>query len=189
MTLFEVESLDTNDWFDVCPNATMLFTEERKLRIFDLMRLHTTDYDRASVARQMAKAKVSPYFLMDVMKATYPENAVVELAAREFFTHIPHNLLCSILAFATDGSGNRRINFPDKRVQVPASLRKAFGIRRNETHWFPLLAHNESFVRMVAGAIEDKDWELLIYDKPTLSNYGAERNTASLNTPNGGATV
>jgi len=189
MTLFEVESLETNDWFDVCPNATMLFTEERKLRIFDLMRLHTTDYDRASVARQMATARVNTYLLLDVMNATYPGNPVVELAAREFHTHIPNKLLCSILAFATDGSGNQRIKFPDKYIRIPPSLRKAFGIRRNEMHWFPLLAHNESFVRMVAGAIKDEDWELLIYDKPTVSNYEAERNTASLNTPDGGATV
>ena len=186
MSLFEEEKVTDQDWFDVCPNAdeVSLPTDEG-MRIFDVCLLYGREWDRLTVARALTHSRTNRAFLISVLNNTYPNNPGIQFAARELLHKVPTKLLCSVLAFSHDGTGKFRITFPDKIHTPSTSLLKAFGLRRSEAHWVPVLAANESFVRMVAGAIKEKDWESIIHDKATVFSPTTKQETAPQSTPNG----
>jgi len=179
--LFEEEGHSTTgDWFDVCPNADeLVLTDEVNMSPFDICILHGREWDRVRVAEAMHTASVNRPFLITVLNNTFPNNDAILFAARELVLKVPDSLLCSVLAFSHDGTGNPYIKFPNKKEKaIPRSLLKAFGLRGSEEGWFHRLADNESFVRMVAGNIKEKDWLFLIHDKATLLKTNEEQNTA-----------
>tara|TARA_R110002110_G_scaffold61609_11_gene172676 strand:- start:1766 stop:2350 length:585 start_codon:yes stop_codon:yes gene_type:complete len=194
MTLFEEEDKDEMpDPFSVCPNSdgTPHELEDRGQRIFNIMLMHTREWDRLRVAEALHRSHTSRKFLLTVMSLTYPQNNVIQFAARELVRKVPDRLLCSILAFAHNGAGGRiEIIFPAKKEQTaPRSLLRAFGLRGSEAAWASRLMENESFVRGVANQIDDKDWKLLIYDKATLLKKDTEEDTVSLLTFEQGVSV
>ena len=126
------------------------------------------------------------------MQLTYPGNNVIDFAIRELIQKVPDDLLCSILAFAHNGSGGRvEIKYPEKRhATLPRTLLRAFGLRgQSEGAWAHRLLENESFMRQVASRIHKKDFKWLIHDKATLYNKNSKEDTASLLTANQGVNV
>ena len=185
MLFEEEEEAGMPDPFLVCPNAdgTPHGIEDKKQRIFDMMLMHTREWDRLRVAKALHKAQVSRKYLLIVMRLTYPDNNVVEFAYRELLQKVPDDLLCSVLAFAHNGAGGRvEIKFPEKHNKpVPRSMLRTLGLRRSEGwSWARRLMENESFMRQVASRIHKKDWDLLIHDKATLLQMDSKEDTASL---------
>jgi len=194
MALFEdEEEAEMPDPFLVCPNAdgTPPGIEDEKQRIFNVMLMHTREWDRLRVARALHKSDTNRRYLVTVMQLTYPGNNVIDFAIRELIQKVPDDLLCSILAFAHNGSGGRvEIKFPEKRQgNLPRTLLRAFGLRGSEGAWAHRLLENESFMRRVASRIHKKDFKWLIHDKATLYNKHSKEDTESLLAMEQGANV
>lgn len=189
MNLFEDEELITNDWFEVCPNASVIILDERKIGLFDALRLWTNDYDRLAVREALHKIKSGPRFMLDSMLATFPYDPAVMFVGRELLMKENDDISLSILALSKDGTNQRRIKFPSKRPKaVPNRLLAVFGLRPSEAEWFESITAVESNVMAVLPHLIEKDWEHIIHDKETLLKKATKRYTALTNLPNWGLT-
>jgi|14_taG_2_1085336.scaffolds.fasta_scaffold01527_5 hypothetical protein len=181
MNLFEDEELITNDWFEVCPNAYDIILDDRKIGLFDALRMWTNDYDRIAVREALNKVKSSPRFMLDTMLATYPYDPAVMFVGRELLMKENDDISLSILALSKDGTSQRRIKFPSKRPKaVPNRLLAVFGLRPSEAEWFEPIVAVESNVMAVLPHLIEKDWEHIIHDKDTLLKKAAEQDTAAM---------
>lgn len=192
--LFDVVTTKDHDWFDVCPNSDDFFVEEDIKRTFEAGKIYLSDYDRKRVSMVLRNANLYDGFFINTLATTLPNNEGIMFCARELMRKIPFKLFWTIVAFSHDGAGTQRLVFPDKEIRaatqhIPNSLLSAFGLRSFETQWFHRLAANESFVRMVAGDIKDKDWKHIIHNKITLLKKEHKGTTASLHTPKQEATL
>jgi hypothetical protein len=189
MNLFEDEELITNDWFEVCPNAQTIILDDRKVGLFDALRLWTNDYDRLAVREALLNVKSGPRFMLDSMLATYPYDPAVMFVGRELLMKENDWISLSILALSKDGTNQRRIKFPSKLPKaVPNRLLAVFGLRPTEAEWFEPIAAVESNVMAVLPHLIEKDWEYIIHDKETLLKKAAEKDTALMNLSNWGLT-
>tara|TARA_R100000951_G_scaffold24642_4_gene20838 strand:- start:9751 stop:10323 length:573 start_codon:yes stop_codon:yes gene_type:complete len=189
MNLFEDEELITNDWFEVCPNAHTIILDDRKVGLFDALRLWTNDYDRLAVREALLNVKSGPRFMLDSMLATYPYDPAVMFVGRELLMKENDWISLSILALSKDGTNQRRIKFPSKLPKaVPNRLLAVFGLRPSEAEWFGPIVAIESNVMAVLPHLIEKDWEHIIHDKDTLLKKAAERDTASMNLSDWGLT-
>jgi hypothetical protein len=181
MNLFEDEALDTNDWFDVCPNAEDIIFDEKKVSLFDAMRKWLNDYDRLHVRDALETASTHHAFMLDVMNATCPNDPTVMFAARELLQKESFGIMYSLLALSKDGSGRRRITFPNKAPKpVPNRLLAVFGLRPSEQNWFERIVAREENVRAVLPHLLDSDWDFIIHDKATLLKPTPKQATKSL---------
>lgn len=179
MYLFDDEPQVEEDWWAVCPNATppILAADDESLNVFDTARTFLSEYDRERVGRLLRNAKWRQIYLVEVLSLTLPDNPVFDIALLELSERIPHTLMSDILALSHNGTGGRRrLKFPPKRKKITPSLVKAFGLRRSEEEWVPVLAENRAFVSMVAGAIKPEDWSKIPFKREEIT-------TASFNTP------
>jgi len=185
----ETPTEEAVDWFAVCPNSDSQYEAPLPTRLFDVLRLYTDEWDRAVVGKAIKNMKGNILFGLHVLMRTFPDNIVLEMCAREFAHRIPFRLLADIIALSHNGTGRKRLVFPDKRQKpVPSSLLKAFGLRGSESGWFHLLAENEDFVRSVGMNIKNEDWEFItMYDKATLFKSDKKQSTARHQGANQGA--
>lgn len=183
--LYDETPTEVDDWFAVCPNAVSEFEAPLPKRFFDVLRLYTNEWDRAQVAQALLGMKGSLDFAIHVLMRTYPNNMGIQMCAREFAHRIPQKMVVSILALSHNGTGRKRLVFPDKRQQpVPKTILKAFGLRGSERAWVHRLAENEEFLRSVGLGLSKDDWDFLaIPHKGTLFQKTEERITAP---PTGG---
>jgi len=176
--LFDDEPREVRDWWVVCPGATppILATDDESLSVFDTTRVFLSEYDRERVASLLKNGKWRQIYIVETLFLTLPQNPIFGIALLELCERIPHDLMSDILALSHNGTGRHRILFPPKRNKITPSLLKAFGLRGSEEEWVPVLAENEAFVRMVAGAIKPEDWSKIPFKREQIT-------TASFNTP------
>jgi hypothetical protein len=190
MDLFEDEPTVVCDWFDACPNSQDILLEEKKIGLFDAMRLWTGEYDRMLVKDALGKAKTSGLFMLDVMNATMPYDPTVMFVGRELLMKDKDDISLSILALSKTGTERKRIKFPSKRSKaVPNRLLAVFGLRPSEAGWFDKITAREENVLAVVPHLIEKDWEYIIHDKGTLLKKSSKKATAPMNLSNWGLNV
>jgi len=180
--LYDETHTEVDDWFAVCPNAVSEYEAPLPKRLFDVLRLYTSEWDRTQVAQALVGMKGSLDFAIHVLMRTYPDNMGIQMCAREFAHRIPQKMVASILALSHNGVGRKRLMFPDKRQRpVSKTILKAFGLRGSERVWVHRLAKDKEFVRSVSLSLTKDDLDFLtIPNKGTLPKKSEERTTAPL---------